>query len=132
MKLHIPTSLRVTYDRSLVLLCRRCNTLRTSGSMNDVIFSHNGPRNSCDARMVYLSMTRSTRISHLAAYMLKLTNHEQHRRGAESGVYDCLIFSARTICQRAVQKSDVKLFVKHVLDKVTKKILIHGLIGKSA
>jgi len=34
---------RITYGRGSVLLCRRGDTLCTSGFMDDVIFAHNGP-----------------------------------------------------------------------------------------
>ena len=35
--------MHVTYVRCLVLLWLRCDTLCTSGLMDDVIFEHNGP-----------------------------------------------------------------------------------------
>jgi len=39
-------------------------------SMDDVIFSHNGPRDTCDASSVYLSMTQqgAARASHCCVY----------------------------------------------------------------
>jgi len=38
-----PIFVNVAYGRGLVLLWRRCEMLCTSGFVDDVIFSHNGP-----------------------------------------------------------------------------------------
>jgi len=41
--------MRVTYIRGSVLLWRRCDTLSTSGFMDDVLFAHNGHMHSTGA-----------------------------------------------------------------------------------
>ena len=46
-------SVRVTYCRCSFLLWRQCNTLFTSGFVNDVIFAHRRPAGKDDANKVY-------------------------------------------------------------------------------
>ena len=72
------------------------------------------------ANMVYLNITHPEDSTdfYIAAYT------GQHRSGMESDVvYNCLVFfSHHTICQCTVQKSAVKVFVKHVINGVAKKL----------
>ena len=88
------------------------------------MFSHSGPlRHRIRKYGVsqYNSPRGQHRFLHRSVYWL---TRGQHRSGMESHVvYNCLVFfSHHTICQCTVQKSAVKVFVKHVINGVAKKL----------
>jgi len=127
---HIQTSpnfVHTAYSHVLVLLWQHCSAWFTSGLVDDVICSHNGPYGTV-MRVGFVNCVSqcdspgAARVSHLSVYSYWLTRR-QHRPGAESDVYRYLVFfSCCVICQCTVQKSHVNMFVKHSISGVTPRI----------
>ena len=78
--------LHVAYGRGPVLLWRRCDTLCTSGFVDDVRFSHNG--SSYGVSCAFVSR-HSSRI--LLNDILPASVHGELYTGAKSAIQDCLV-----------------------------------------
>ena len=100
-------SVHVVYDHSLVLLWQHCNTLCTSGLVNDVIFCPDGCYGTGDTSRVIWLTSSSTDFT--SQHILKLT----HQRaalgwtGAESDVYDSLVFFRTTSFDNAQSRNEM-------------------------
>jgi len=116
-------SVHVVYDHGLILIWQHCNTLCTSGLVNDVIFCHDGCYGTGDTSRVIWLTSSSTDFT--SQHILKLT----HQRaalgwtGAESDVYDSLVFfapphltmhRAEMRCEQRLRSYDLMALYKYV------------------
>jgi len=96
-----------TYGRGSVLLWRLSDMLCTSGFMDDVIFAHKPRRRPAEAQC-----TRSLELSYKMCAVIPVADQRTHgttfralkvtskvaTQGAESAVYDCLVFTCSRCC----------------------------------
>ena len=80
--------LHVTSGRGLVLLWRQCNTLCTSGSVDDIMFSHNGPYGAWHLHDVGALMQQV------------VINFQRIRQGARHAVWLCRRIQRQQIAHR--------------------------------
>ena len=103
----------VTYGRGSVLLWRRSDTLCTSGFMDDAVFAHK-PRLLNLAAQAEAKCTRSLGLGYKMCAVIPVAGQRTHGTtfrvlnvtseaatpGAESAVYDCLVFLNGTLLSR--------------------------------